>query len=255
MHIDPTIADAISDDEKQIIEDMGLHVTDDAGHFKVVDPIVNKADKKNGTQTGGNLMSLLMQAQEARTEFQAKSNNVVELKPANKKREKVEQDPPTEMEAEDLDATGTREKNRKKEKEPRVKKDSRYLRVARFMISNPKADIVAIMENCDVTEGTANYSLEAYLGVRQAFEEAKMLKPFKRVTAVETETPALLDEPVGSDETPVQQMTVEDADFNAKDLKAQSRKIRSIKRGSLTVPGSELEDGVEVERELAEMGA
>lgn len=224
-HIDPNVS--VTDEQRVTIEDFGFHVHREGDSFKLIDPVIKKANPREGALNGNNLEKLLAAAISDRADFDKENSQpkkVVKLSDKKKEKEaekdaklnaKIASDSEkiaTEISDPILDETGTRVKNRKaKEKAPREKKDNRYLRVARVLLRNPKATIDDIMDEADVTEGTAFYSQEAYNGIRQAFEEFGLLRKPKP-------TPVLVEEPKVEELSTTLPETAEVHLWNKKDL-------------------------------------
>jgi hypothetical protein len=77
----------------------------------------------------------------------------------------LETNPPTEIEGAELDDTGKRVKPAKKVKEPKVRKDNRYLRGAKVIVNNLTITDKALSSQAAFSIPTANHVLEAWVGI------------------------------------------------------------------------------------------
>jgi hypothetical protein len=200
MTISPDIS--VDPQEEATINKYGFDCFNEGvSHFKLVDPEAKKHIGTKSVHKGGNLTELLGKAIEIRKGFdpngtlnagaQAEVQSEPEAKPEPEapkpepeaavqpeapkptpKRTRVkdeasdmETNPPTEIEGAELDDTGKRVKPAKKVKEPKVRKDNRYLRGAKVIVNNLTITDKALSSQAAFSIPTANHVLEAWVGI------------------------------------------------------------------------------------------
>jgi hypothetical protein len=181
-HIDDGLF--LLDEDRERIEANGLHLRNNGNdNYVLIDPTVQKADPKKGRYQGKFVKLLIAQAMKDRQEI-AKNKNVIQFKASQ------------ELSDVELDNSGQRQKTVKAPAQ-RQKKEGRYIRVARFLIENPNATDLEIMNAARVGDATLSYCLDAFAEITAAYREAGMLVSKAALAAVEaTLEPMQESEPI-----------------------------------------------------------
>lgn len=203
----PQIDDSltVADNQRATIVKYGFVLRDNNGHFRLIDPQINKKlSNKAGRYDGGNLDVLLIAAVEARkirdekagTQPQPEKTQDAPDAPqpapepvkAEDAPEDAEKAPQTEITGDvTLDDTGKREPGRsRKSREPKVRKDVRYVRAMKVLIGEPDISQADLSKQAKMSVPTAGHCIEAYKAVAAAFKAAGWLKPAANIRKPET---------------------------------------------------------------------
>lgn len=174
----------VDDNERAVIEKYGFEVGFVDGsdtEMRVTDPVIrDSGNPDNSSFSGEDLEKLLRNAVDQRKAHDKANGSTPPkagkaakpAKAATTTKEKGASTPGTIKGAKKLDNSGAKEKRTKKVKEPRVRKDSRYLRATRVIVGNVgiNAEDLAVAVS-GMSPGTASYCLEAWVGVTLALKE------------------------------------------------------------------------------------
>lgn len=169
MHIDPKIADNVDENQRAVIAQYDLEVRDSAGHFEVSDPVIRATmprTSKVGRYSGGNLDLVLSEAVQRRQDYVARNGapkaartrkGAVQAAPAAPAPSQEEHAAPSEIVDAELDETGRRERAPRRTREPAVRKDNRYLRMARVIAANLDITAETLAGSAGISVANASY--------------------------------------------------------------------------------------------------
>lgn len=188
MFIDPRIEVNVDENQRAVIAQYDFEVRDSNGHYEISDLLIRSAmprTTKLGRYSGGNLDLVLSEAVSRRADYVARNGAAKAPRPRSTvvaAPAAVDSPPaaavpagtlsggkargaPTEIEDADLDDTGKRERAPRKVREPKVRRDNRYVRAARIIAGTQDITAEGLSKTAGMKITTAGVMIAAWTAV------------------------------------------------------------------------------------------